>query len=709
MHEESPLWAAIDLWGDLTGVKADADGQIKTRTIGDWNVRDAYHGLREALKLDPTEITATLMFKVYVMEWLKSATTNMQDLLDNPERIAAQVATAKQLLAIIDRPEIVEARDAFIERLREGLAQYGAAERPDVKALLEKPDVVAILRRDALRSLEKLRVNQFLDGQGEDPSVKPIYVESIRQYWNINSLLGAMTATPSGVCLAMIRDPFIYDTFFAFAIRNGANLFVLSDVPEHAHPLASKMARRPDRDMDARISRNWYPYELLNVDWDEEGRLHFAASEETDLAVYDEDGVKTKKIGEIGPHETIWLTMMLDLIVQKFWKKGFKAPQLSYTGEMIRPENEKALLIRAAHLPTTDVKTLGLPALTVADIGPDAEHDEKALGKKGGVHNAWLERRYAPQLSDGPLNLLGHAGDVYKITPAEGQAVKVVGKDKEKTLKPFFTHDIEAARKVAVVEPMRLTAFGTADQLDSDRKYLARATYAKQIQVLADAEFDRRHKEVVAWFESKVTANRARLLEAASLTEVWVSRSGAGFFGAYSAAHGAEASVGADDARRTYSRFLATYDLGVSSKLLSYADLVNRHAGFSLGAYEAYGRREICAVTEAKAAFSAIFSPQTAADIAWLCGVEVAGLPDVLQHHDVRADHQGNHLLSRIDPVAWMVRNPWIKLDLRVKVPLSKSGIKALAKLHPTPRPPEHLPCFRRAPGGYEPLTRLEE
>lgn len=709
MHEESPLWAAIELWGDLTGVKADADGQIKTRTIGDWNVREAYHGLREALQLDPTEITATLMFKVYVMDWLKSATTNMQDLLDNPERIAAQVATAKQLLAIIDREEIVEARDAFIERLREGLTQYGAAERSDVKALLEKPDVIAILRRDALRSLEKLRVDQFLDGQGEDPAVQPVYVESIRQYWNINSFLGAMTSTPSGVCLAMIRDPFIYDTFFAFAIRNGANLFVLSDVPEHAHPLASQMARRPDKDMDARISRNWYPYELLNVDWDEEGRLTFAQSEETGMAVYDEDGVKTKKIGEIGPHETIWLTMMLDLIVQKFWKKGFKAPQLSYTGEMIRPENEKALLIRAAHLPTTDAKTLSLPALTVADVGPDAEHDEQALGKKGGDHNAWLERRYAPQLSDAPLNLLGHAGDVFTITPQDGKAVKVAAEAKEKVLKPFFSHDIEAARKVATIEPMRLTAFGTAEKLDADRKFLARATYAKQIQVLANAEYDRRKDEVVAWFQAKVTENRARLLEAAALREVWVGRGGRrDSHSPYSVAHGAEHHVQADGAAQVYSRFLATYDLSIPSKTLCYSDVYSRHAGFSLGGYEGYGGRgEVCAVTEAKAAYTAIFSPHDAGDIAWLCGVKIEDLPDVLQHHDVKADHVGNHLLSRIDPVAWMVRNPWIKLDLRVKVPLSRSGVKALAKLHPQPRPPEHLPCYRRTPetGRYEPLS----
>lgn len=699
MHEDNPLWEALELWGELTGVTVDEKGHASgsNKSWGSWRIADTYKGLKEALELDPSEITANLLFRVFIKNWSQEATTTLQDVLDNPDAIAKQIDTVKRLLAIVDRPEIAEARDAFIERLREGLAHYGAAEREDVKALLAKPDVIAILRRDALRSLQNLRVDQFLDGQGEDPSVQPIYVESIRQYWNINSFLGAMTATPSGVCLAMIRDPFIYDTFFAFAIRNGANLFVLTDVPQHAHPLASQMSRRPDKDMDARISRNWYPYELLNVDWDEEGRLTFSQSEETGVAVYDEDGVKTKKIGEIGAHETIWLTMMLDLIVQKFWKQGFKAPQLSYTGEMIRPENEMALLARAAHLPTTNVKTLGLPALTVADIGPDAVHDEKALGKKGGDHNAWLERRYAPALSDAPLNLLGHAGDIYKIAPEDGSAVKVSGKDKERALKPFFNSDIAEARKVATIEPMRLTAFGTAEQLDADRKFLARATYAKQLQVLANAEFDRRKDEVVRWFEDKVSANRDRLLEAAALGSVWVGRYRGDAGAPFSDRHGAE--YRSSDRPMNYSRFITSHDLTLPSARVDYADLVSRHAGYSLGRYEGYGGRgEVCAVNDAKASTSVIFSPHNAADIAWLCGVEVAALPDVLQHHNVKDDHTGNHLLNRIDPVAWMVRNPWLKLDLRVKVPLSKSGAKALAKAYPSPRPPEHLPCFRRDP-----------
>lgn len=704
MHEESPLWEAIELWGELTGVTVDGDGRSTSRKWGDWEVARTYQGLKEALELDPTEITATLLFKVFIKNWMSEATTSMQAMLDDPQKVMDQLAKAKKLLAIVDRAEVVEARDAFIERLRQGLAQYGAAERDDVKALLDKPDTIAILRRDALRSLNNLRVDQFLDGDGEDPSVKPVYVESIRQYWNINSFLGAMTSTPSGVCLAMIRDPFIYDTFFAFAIRNGANLFVLSDVPEHAHPLASKMARKPDRDMDARICRNWYPYELLNVDWDEEGRLHFAASQETGVAVYDEDGVKTKKIGEIGAHETIWLTMMLDLIVQKFWKQGFKAKQLSYTGEMIRPENEMALLARAAHLPTTNVKTLGLPALTVADIGPDAVYDEKALGKKGGRHNDWLERRYAPLLKDEPLNLLGHAGDILKITPDTGAVEKVADRDKERALKPFFEAEIRAAKQVATIEPMRLTAFGTADQLDADRKFLARVTYAKQMQVLADKEFERRKDEVVEWFRARVQANRERLLEAAALGDLWVGR-GEERDGhtPYSEAHGPQRHEG----KRVYTQFIKTYDITQPAKKADWGDLVSRHRGYSLGDWEAYGRGELCAVNEAKASSNTIFSPITAADVAWLCGVKVEDLPDVLQHLDLKAYHQGNHILSRIDPVAWMVHSPWLKLDYRVKVPLSKSGAKALAKQFPSPRPPEHLECFRRLTdsGVFEPLS----
>lgn len=706
MHEDSPLWEAIELWGKLTGVGTpNADGSF-VGTMQTWAIRDTYTALKEALEYDPTEITATLLFKMFVTDWLKQASTSMLDMIENPEACLAQITTAKKLLAIIDRPEIVQAREEFVANVLESLKVYGAAEREDIKALLAKPDAIAVLRRDALRSLEKLRVNQFLDGEPEAEDVKPIYVNSIHQFWNINSLLGQMTSTPSGVALNIIRDPFAYDTFFAFAIRNGANLFVLTDVPEHAHPLAGQMSRRPDRDMDRRMAKNWFPYELLNVAYTENGDLYFAQSENKGVIPFNEVGVPTKKIGEVGAAETIWIAMMLDLIVLKFWKKGYKAPALSYTGEMIRTEN--ALLTRAAHLPVrTDLPVLGLKALTLDDVANAGADDKMGIGRQSDQRYKWLEERYRDRLSVESLNLLEAPGTRMKLkldASSDGAITRTSGHELEKIVKPFFDTEKVAVRHTVALHTMSGTSFGSPEQLDGDRRFIARVNYAEQINRLAKVEFEDRKVEIEKWFAQRIHANRETIIGWAGLGEVWVTTTGERDGNGRAGLEVDRTVDGKDGSKRKVHnrRFIADIDLTVPSEKLDWMDMYERYAGkVSLGRWT---NHQTCAVRDGvKASRVLVLYPNNAVDLAALCGVKFEELPDVLQHFDLRkGDYYGNPILDRVDPMLWKVSNPWNDMDFRVRVPLSLSGRAQLRK-RPAPDLPAHLKRVYRL--GKEYLT----
>ena len=150
-------------------------------------------------------------------------------------------------------------------------------------------------------------------------------------------MVAAATRMPSGVSLNLIRHPDGYQSYFCFVIRNGGNLFVLTDVPEYSHPLQGMMSRRPDRELDRRASRNWFPYDLLGIEYNEEsGRLYFKQTEQRGLVAYQHAALPLKPIAELPPPELVWVSMMFDLIVEKFWRRGYKAPQLSYTAEMLK-------------------------------------------------------------------------------------------------------------------------------------------------------------------------------------------------------------------------------------------------------------------------------------------------------------------------------------------------------------------------------------
>jgi hypothetical protein len=63
--------------------------------------------------------------------------------------------------------------------------------------------------------------------------------------------------------------------------------------------------------------------------------------------------------------------------------------------------------------------------------------------------------------------------------------------------------------------------------------------------------------------------------------------------------------------------------------------------------------------------FTAI-KPRNAVDLAYMCGVEVSDLPELLQHWHNRDDepYTGNSILNRIDPLEWAIHPPWEKREL---------------------------------------------
>lgn len=708
MLEDSPMFEAITLWEQLTGVSPpDAKGFWGTGAgMNTWAIRDTYTALKEALELDPTEVTASLLFKTFIEEYLRSATTSMMTMLKDPSAAMKQLETAKRLLEIVDREEIVVARDAFVAGLNKALAKYGADQRADIQAVLNDHAMLAILRRDALRSLSRLRVDQFLEGENEGPDYTPVYVNQVHLWWNINSLLKAATSgMPSGVSLNLIRDPNAYESYFAFSIRNGGNLFVLTDVPERAHPMQAEMVRKPGRDFDRRASKNWFPYDLLGMKVDEKGdSCKPAHSDETAVAAYQPDTIPMMKIAELPPHETIWITMMLDLIVTKFWKVGFKAKEISYTGEMIKVESILLLEAARAGLPAVLDNALVMPELTLADVTGDGL-DDKQIGKQYDSPNRWLEERYAPQIVTETLNLLAGPGEVRKLAlPAPGAKNALAPKVQEYGALENDDHDERGMRlwsddrakrelQQAQMRTMSVTKFGTPAELEADRRWLARYNVAQQVRILAKREFAERETEVKAWYTKRVLANLPTLLTWINSEHIWLNEGKYGSFDRNRVGgflvhldldeDESEKDTRGEKKRRTVRMFMRKHDLTIPSSKLDLMDLAQRWGGINLGGWRQVNRSSghpTCVVNQAKASMQYAFRPSQPEHLAALCGCKVEELPDVLQHWYLADPYRGNSILDRIDPMIWRVDNPWAKLDLTVRIPLSHSGRAKIAK-----------------------------
>ncbi len=679
---DSPyLLRGIELWGKLVGVdpmKDTANGQAMT--LGEWQYAETFKDLAESIKLDPSGITCMLLLRYFMREHLAQTQVSVLDMLDDPQRIEQHMRTVRELNDHLEQSASV--REAFREVLTRAAAHYEADQREDVQAMLADPGWLAVLRMAALRSMDRIRVDQFLDGQIEDDGMRPTYGRTVHQWWNINSLLQWASHMPSGISLNLVRDPDIFESYFCFAVRNGARLFVVSDVPEHAHPLASRMMRRPDRHLNRRAMQNWFPYDLLDLEYDEEsGRLYQTVSRQRALVAHQGASLPIKDFKDLAPAELLWTVMMFDLIQERFWRQKWAAPTLSYTAEMIQVQD--ALSARCEHLPVVAYRPLELPTLSVDDVRrdtrDDSEDDQSEFGTRYSRSNDWMEARYAHAVRDDSLALLCMPSDRPSLS-ASGEIVPAEAKPSAQVVSRRRRNRSE----VLQLEGLVPTTFGSPAKLQADRKFLARHNFAVQIDRLARDEYERRREDVTQEFRRRVHENLSALLGLARYKELWVEDGVHSSFSRHVGHSGPSMSVEVEGysmhaPRKVCHGMLRRLDYQ-EARRDPYSGLFGVHM---IGGVN-FSHQALCAIDGTKASTVHVLYPHNPRELAFLAGCREDELDEVLQHFDLMRPYDGNSILDRVDPMHWACENPWLNLDLRVGLALSKRGLAKAMKMSAT-------------------------
>lgn len=695
--------AAMQLWLDLTGM----DPNAKSWTMAQWELRQMNEELKESMEYDDSMTTTYLLLDAFSADYFKNAKVSVAEFDEDPDKVFDYMDKVREFKALIRSPKIAQVADEFLERVRNALLHYGIDADRITDALADH-HTLAILRRDALKSFNRLRVDHFMQGEQEPEGSQPIYNKAIYGYWNINSLIKHACSMPSGIAINLIRDPDELHSYFAISLRNGGNLVLLSDVPEYGHPLGRHMTRRPDREFADRTAKHWFPYQLLQIGVNDKGDPYhdkYRASQATDLVPHQHEHFELTQFADLNVYQIIWAVLVMDLLREKYWNQPIEPKALSYTNEMIQLERQHDLVATTAgvNLPTLGYQPLNLPELTKDDLRL-ANLDERALGNSalnGGENfgvNQWMEDRYADLVPDAALNLLGNNPNqtfylstgkqktqhwthkepkaLTEITPE----VKMVELDPDDYFgnKQPLDRVPETAYQLESVDP---TLFGTREQIDADRKFIARINFARAIQREADREFEERRPEILRWFLDGVEANIDTILGYAHHQKVKHIRSQVKRFAAKSASNGLEAY------RFSY---LMPYKVPEAEKYdwpTTYdLQTVKR---FNQGFTRERGGFHKCFITGAKPTYRLYIQPGCPEDLALLTGTKLEDIPDVLQHWNPGDEpYTGNHILSRIDPMEWRCSNPWDMISFAIEVSLSKTGLKKVLQEHaPAPIP----------------------
>lgn len=654
--------------GEATRAWAEAVTRSKP-DIDAWDGCEFVEDVNTSHTLDPSGITTFLLVRGLGAYVEKHVHVTAKELIEAPEKVERRVAPLRTLREVVTWA--TPAVDAFRAEVRSAVVAWGVQGKrlKEVEEVLADEFDLAYLRRDAFRSMETLRAFQFAQGVGATAVKMNMHVY---EFWNVNSVLAAMRAQKlDGLSMVLVRNQDAMTSYFVFALKNGENLTILTDKDETPHPAYERMSRRPDRNLESREARHWFPYDLLDLKRAQQRTERTYAKARTGLVPYQVQAVPLKPVPELPAETLVWLVMVSDLIRKRYaGPKPLKLGELAYTGEMVREPNallgqNDALVVRGAYKP------LELPALAMKDVSLEATRGQWASPST--EWNTWMEERYEARV---PEYVLNPVGTEVALLPAK------LSKDLQ-TIAHVETGDEESRKSIALMslETFDPQTFGSVEQLERDRQWVGRVNKMRVVQGLAEAEFTATKSEMESWYRERVRANRGRVLDGIARGE-WMLPYWTTYNRDKTFAHGWHSTVLKNVVRVGYGKdpeAVFHHEWGWSRRMrrgiVSFGDPpVTYKPGWKCG---------LCGARAHVFGYVEVTCPEAVAAVA---GVAVADLPWAWQHYYPNHPYYGNNILDRVEPGDWVLENPWAKLRPSVFVALCKTDYHERRKKLNLPR-----------------------
>lgn len=672
----------LELWFKLRETKKEHLPIWEISRNNPWTY-EIKRDMEEAFKLDQEGLTALLILDNFRDDFFSSCSISIKDILEN-ENFGSFVADCRRLTAMLSEEDIVSALADFIGSVSCALKAIGV-ERENVEQMVGDRYEMAILRRDALRSMEVLNLHQFF--QGDTKTDHLAFLPDVHMFFNMNSLIRCAWQSEDGVSINLIKDPLDTSSYFAFVAKNGGNLTVLTDKPKEAHPLSKYMSRRPEKSFTSRVFRNHFPYGLMDLHYDQKGYLHPGKNS---LIPLQEKPVKIGSLAELLPDEIIWTVMMFSLLDAKLYKENYHCGELSYTSDMIADPSISASLVNrneAGALMIKDYKPLVAPVLTVESLEADDQYERY---QDSGLIQ-WLYERYKDQVPEDILNGLSPSDETTLfllpdnstfLAPKERTRQEcswnlsvdpVLLKDpkdmewhvREDGVKFRIGGGSDTVEGALVLKKMTGDEFGSQENLMKDYRWFARYNTARFINRKAKEEFKASEKEIVAWVRGRIEKNLERIVKDIVYFSLAKSKKHPCGFSIteykgkwWEAVSTLRTMPFAKDREARYRRNGESY----------YPFRTNASAGCW------FAEDAPCGYVLKAQAYSL-------EDLLYLTGCDSADeLPDVLQHWHDNKGYIGNERFERTDPMSWALTNPWNKLDFNPLIGIGKKYYSKVKK-----------------------------
>ena len=622
----------LQLWVKITGVNPAEEQKSYTiyfdDRLSEYDIRKMDEKIRESLGYDKTGLFAEAYLCHFFKEYIKQRGFHLDEYIANPsiKEYLDDVCLLNQELQESNAEKLIS------EEAHKAMAFYGL--KSDELTVFD----IAEIRTCANNCMDKnLDTLQFSSGATQKDGFK--MSKEIRMYKDLNALVvSAAKGKVDGVSMAYIRDKKeITHSYFAFVIKNGKNLYLLTDKPVFVHPMQSSYSRCPGRDMSKRIEGNLFPYDTVaNIDvsdlWDS-GR-YGTKEKGTNLstALQNDSGEETLyetvgTIDKLKQTEAFWFIMMLSLIKEKFYDQKVPQLALTYTGIQIQypaiEKTENALVVQNV------LPALSMGRITLADI-EDITFDQYYEEHHKSNWNQYLIDRYKDCISEDILNIIN---------------------DESIPLLPDHEHS-----KKGKLHPFDIVnECGTSEELRYRQKWMGRYNYASAIKGCLQKDYDENCMQIYDDIKHRIET-RLEDIVVMFLQNKLVDRKATSHHTFDLVYDGDEIILGEIMSfDKWFSEYPSTkYRFGNTSPCGNKAD------------YR-------CAITGDAPGVVLYVRPSTIHALCQICGCSISELPELIQHWDKSSHYYGNPILNNIDPVAYILeRDPFNDMEFSFSICLSK-------------------------------------
>lgn len=369
----------LDLWVKITGVNPSEKNKKYTiymdGRLSDYDIQKMNERIMNSLKYDETGLFADTYLKIYLKKFMNGKNVSFMELMENPDL----QEYLKDVRTLYDSVNNSNAEETVLNNMKAAMDFY---DLPSDK--LTSEDVMSVVSSAKNCMNGKLKLDQITKGSFADDEFKGSL--DIYMYKSIGDVIRfAAKGDISGISMCYIcDDKNLEQSFFAFIIRNGENLYILSDRPIYKHPLQAKMSRCPGRDMSERIEGNYFPYNSISgIDVSDlwgSGRYGVSKNDDNMAPAVNNDCVRTKigTFASLNQDEAFWAIYMFSLIKDRFYKEHIELEDLSFCEANIiydrLEENEKNEIALRTTIPYIVVKPVENPKNIEMEYGRKSEH-----------------------------------------------------------------------------------------------------------------------------------------------------------------------------------------------------------------------------------------------------------------------------------------------------------------------------------------------